>query len=186
MGIYAKAFGSRPICRENKINFMKTTSFDRLARATDAKGFIVLCLLLRFGMAILFLYAAYVKIADPSWSATNYLHAASGPFAHLFQSMAGSGFVDGLVKYGELLIGLGLFFGCLTKPAAFFSIVLMVLFYVSGWTTNIAHGPVNQQVIYALVSGMFFFGEFGHWYGLDYFISRTKFVQSQSWLLRLF
>lgn len=165
---------------------MKTTSFDRLARATDAKGFIILCLLLRFGMAILLLYAAWAKFTAPDWSAAGYLKYASGPFALMFQSMAGNGVVDGLVMYGELAIGLAFLFGCLIKPAAFFNIILMTLFYVSGWVTNTAHGPVNEHVIYILVSGLFFFGEFGHWYGLDYFISRTEFVQARSWLLKLF
>ncbi|OGL62177.1 hypothetical protein A3C09_01260 [Candidatus Uhrbacteria bacterium RIFCSPHIGHO2_02_FULL_47_44] len=165
---------------------MKTSSFDRLAHATDAKGFIILCLLLRFGMAILLLYAAWAKITAPDWSAAGYLKFASGPFALWFQSLAGNALVDGLVMYGELLIGLAFLFGCLIKPAAFFNIILMMLFFVSGWIMNTSHGPVNEHIIYALVSGLFLFGEFGHWYGLDYFISRTKFVQSRSWLLRLF
>lgn len=165
---------------------MHTTSFDRLARATDAKGFIILCLLLRFGMALLLFYAGWTKLNTVDWSASGYLKHASGPFALWFQSLAGNVFVDGLVVYGELAIGLAFLFGCLIKPAAFFNIILMTLFYISGWVTNTAHGPVNEHIIYILVSGMFFFGEFGHWYGLDYFISRTKFVQARGWLLKLF
>lgn len=165
---------------------MKISSFDRLARATDAKGFIILCLLLRFAMAVLFFYAGWTKLMAPHWSAAAYLNYASGPFADWFHAMAGNVLVDQLVIYGELLIGLAFFFGCFIKPAAFFSIILMLLFYVSGWVTNTAHGPVNEHIIYALVSGLFLFGEFGHWYGLDYWISRKRFVQSRSWLLKLF
>lgn len=165
---------------------MKTTSFDRLARAADAKGFIILCLLLRFSMAILLLYAGWTKWIAPDWSAAGYLKFASGPFALWFQSLAGNPLVDALVVYGELAIGFAFLFGFLIKPAAFFNIILMLLFYVSGWKMNTSHGPVEEHIIYALVSGLFFFGEFGHWYGLDYFISRTKFVQARSWLLRLF
>ena len=165
---------------------MKTSSFDRLAHATDAKGFIILCLLLRFGMAVLLLYAAWAKLSAPDWSAAGYLQYASGPLAVWFQSMAGNVLVDQLVMYGELAIGLAFLFGLLIKPAAFFNIILMMLFYVSGWIMNTSHGPINEHIIYALVSGLFLFGEFGHWYGLDYFVSRSKFVQSKPWLLKLF
>lgn len=165
---------------------MKTSSFDRLARATDAKGFIVLCILLRFAMAILMLNAAWAKISAPNWSAAGYLQYASGPFASWFQSLAGNGIVDGLVIYGQLLIGLAFLLGLFIKPAAFFNIIMMLLFYVSGWTMNTSHGFVDEHIIYALVSGLFLFGEFGHWFGLDFLVSRLKFVQSRSWLLKLF
>lgn len=165
---------------------MKTSSFDRLARATDAKGFIVLCILLRFAMAILMLNAAWAKISAPNWSAAGYLQYASGPFASWFQSLAGNGMVDGLVIYGQLLIGLAFLLGLFIKPAAFFNIIMMLLFYVSGWTMNTSHGFVDEHIIYALVSGLFLFGEFGHWFGLDFLVSRLKFVQSRSWLLKLF
>lgn len=165
---------------------MKTSSFDRLARATDAKGFIVLCIFLRFAMAILMLNAAWAKISAPNWSAAAYLQYASGPFASWFQSLAGNGMVDGLVVYGQLLIGLAFLMGLFIKPAAFFNIIMMLLFYVSGWTMNTSHGFVDEHIIYALVSGLFLFGEFGHWFGLDFFVSRLKFVQSRSWLLKLF
>jgi thiosulfate dehydrogenase (quinone) large subunit len=168
------------------MKIMKTTSFDRLSHATDAKGFIVLCILLRFAMAGLFLYAAWSKWNTPDWSAAGYLNYASGPFAAWFQSLAGNTVVDGLVVYGQILIGLAFLSGLFIKPAAFFGALMMMLFYVSGWTTNTAHGLVDQHVIYTLVCGLFLYGEFGHWYGLDYFVSRTKFVQSREWLFRLF
>ncbi len=165
---------------------MHTSSFDRLARATDAKGFIIFCLLLRFAMAFLFLYAAWSKWIVPDWSASGYLQYASGPFATWFKSLAGNTFVDMLVVYGEFLIGLSFLSGLFMKPAAFFGVVMMMLFYVSSWVSNTSHGFVSQHVIYALVCGLFLFGEFGHWYGLDYFVSKMKFVQSRTWLLRLF
>jgi len=165
---------------------MKTSSFDRLAHATDAKGFIALCIFLRFAMAILLLNAAWSKLSLPNWSAAGYLTHASGPLELWFQSMAGNEFVDGLVMYGQLLIGLAFLSGLFIKPAAFFNIIMMLLFYVSGWTMNTSHGFIDEHIIYALVSGLFLFGEFGHWFGLDYFVSRLKFVQSRSWLLKLF
>lgn len=166
---------------------MKISSFDRLAHATDAKGFIILCILLRFAMAYIFLYASWDKfMTSGGWSAAAYLQHASGPLALWFQSLAGNTLVDGMVMYGEFFIGLSFLFGALIKPAAFFAMILMVLFYGSAWVMNTAHGLVSQHVIYALVSGLFLFGEFGHWYGLDYWISRTKFVQSKPWLLQLF
>jgi uncharacterized membrane protein YphA (DoxX/SURF4 family) len=165
---------------------MKTSSFDRLARAADAKGFIVLCVLLRFAMAFLMLNAAWAKMSVPDWSAAGYLQYASGPFSVWFQSLGGNPVVDSLVMYGQLLIGLAFLTGLFIKPAAFFNVIMMLLFYVSGWTMNTAHGFVDEHIIYALVSGLFLFGEFGHWFGLDFFVSRLKVVQSRSWLLKLF
>lgn len=165
---------------------MKTTSFDRLAHATDAKGFVVFCILLRFAMAGLFLFAAWSKWTTPDWSAAGYLQYADGPFEGWFRSLAGNPFVDNLVMYGQALIGLSFLVGLFMKPAAFFASLMMMLFYVSSWSTNTAHGFVNNHVIYALVSGLFMFGEFGHWFGLDFYVSRSKFVQSRPWLLRLF
>jgi uncharacterized membrane protein YphA (DoxX/SURF4 family) len=165
---------------------MKTSSFDRLARATDAKGFIVFCLLLRFALAYLFLHAAWDKIMTPDWSAAAYLQHATGPFAEWFKLLAGNVFVDGLVVYGQVLIGLSFLVGCFMKPAAFFAMIMMFLFYFSGWNTNIAYGYVNEHIVVALVCGLFLFGEFGHWYGLDGWISKKKWVQSRPWVLKLF
>lgn len=165
---------------------MKTSSFDRLAKATDTRGFIVFCVLLRLAMAGLLLYAAWSKLSAQGWSASVYLQHASGPFAMWFQSMAGNVFVDHLVSYGELLIGLSFLFGAFVRPAAFFSLILMMLFYVSAFVTNTAHGLISEHIVYALVSGLFLFGEFGQWYGLDYWMAKTTFVQARPWLLRLF
>lgn len=165
---------------------MKTSSFDRLARASDAKGFIVFCLFLRFALAYLFIFAAWDKLVTPDWSATAYLQHATGPFAAFFQMLAGNALVDFSVVYGELLIGISFLVGCLMKPAAFFGMILMFLFYFSSWSANTAHGFVSEHIVVALVCGLFLFGEFGHWYGLDGWIAKQKWVQSRSWLLRLF
>lgn len=165
---------------------MKTSSFDRLAHASDAKGFVVFCLLLRFALAYLFLYAAWDKFVTPHWTATAYLQHASGPFMVWFKMLAGNLIVDSLVLYGELLIGISFLVGCFMKPAAFFGMIMMTLFYLSGWNANTAHGFVGEHVVVALVCGLFLFGEFGHWYGLDGMIAKQKWVQSRPWLLRLF
>lgn len=165
---------------------MKLSSFDRLAHASDAKGFIMFCLLLRFALAYLFLFAAWDKLVVPGWTATAYLQHATGPFSTWFQMMAGNTFVDGLVMYGELLIGVSFLFGALMKPAAFFGGIMMLLFYFSSWNINTAHGFVGEHVVIALVCGLFLFGEFGHWFGLDGWFAKQPWVQSRSWLLKLF
>ena len=165
---------------------MSTSSLDRLAHATDAKSFTIVLFLLRFSMAILFLYAAWEKLIVPDWSAAAYLQHATGPLAVWFQQLAGSSVVNHLVMYGELAIGLGFLFGCLIRPAAFFAIILLVLFYVSGWTTNVANGFVSQDFVYALVCALFLFSDSGRCFGLDRFISESKMVQSHPFLSRFF
>ncbi len=50
---------------------------------------------------------------------------------------------------GEVLIGLGLLFGVLTRLAAFWGAFMMLLFYLGNW--DVAHGYINGDFAYMLV-----------------------------------
>ena len=83
-----------------------------------------------------FLYEGVWKLIQPGgWSAMGYLKTSQWFAAPLFHSIADAPSllkaVDLLNMWGLTLIGLGLFFGCLIRPAAFFGFLLLVFYYVA-------------------------------------------------------
>ena len=58
-------------------------------------------------------------------------------------------FVNVAVPWGEVLIGLGVIVGLLTRLAAFWGAFMMLLFYLGNW--DIAHGYINGDFAYMLV-----------------------------------
>jgi len=133
---------------------------------------------LRLTMGIVFLWSGVDKILEGSWTAAGYLTGATvangSPLADLFVWMGHTdwmlSFIDIAVPWGELLIGLGLIVGVLTRLAAFFGAVMMVLFYFGNW--DIAHGYINSDFAYMLVFlSVAAFGA-GRILGLDRFIEQ--------------
>ena len=113
-------------------------------------------LALRLMMGIAFLQSGADKVLSGGFSAAGYLQnapAANGsPAAGLFEAMGSSAlfvdFVNVAVPWGEVLIGLGLLVGCLTRLAAFFGAFMMLLFYLGNW--DMAHGFINGDFAYML------------------------------------
>jgi len=108
-------------------------------------------------MSWAFFYAGVTKVLEPGWSAAGYLGhvaAANGnPLEGLFAWMAATPwfleFVDVAVPWGELLIGLGLLVGALTRLAALFGALMMLLFYFGNW--SVEHGAINGGFAYMLL-----------------------------------
>ncbi|MBI5369770.1 DoxX family protein [Candidatus Uhrbacteria bacterium] len=163
-----------------------STPFDQFAHATHKGWFSAAGFLLRLGLGVLFVYSAWSKLSVPAWSAAAYLAHATGPFAVWFQSLAGNPVVDVLNLYGQLLIGLALVFGFFVRPASFFGVILMVLYYLSNFATNIEHGLIDEHVMYALVFFVLLSGGFGHVWGLDGVVGRQPSLQSRKWTRWLF
>lgn len=92
-------------------------------------------LLLRVLIGWHFLYEGVVKIGTDGWTAAGYLHGVPGPFAGIFETLAGNPamvvFVDTLMKYGLTAIGLLLILGLFTRAAALGAASLLILFYLS-------------------------------------------------------
>ena len=113
-------------------------------------------LALRLMMGLAFLQSGVDKVLSGSFSAGGYLMnapAANGsPAAGLFEAMGSSqlflDFVNVAVPWGEVLIGLGLLVGGLTRLAAFFGAFMMLLFYLGNW--EISHGYINGDFAYML------------------------------------
>ncbi|SNZ12645.1 thiosulfate dehydrogenase [quinone] large subunit [Natronoarchaeum philippinense] len=112
---------------------------------------------LRLMMGIAFFQSGFGKVLAGNFSAAGYLNnapAANGsPVAGLFEAMGSSAlfvdFVNVAVPWGEVLIGLGLIFGALTRLAAFWGAFMMLLFYLGNW--DVAHGYINGDFAYMLV-----------------------------------
>ncbi|QLD84807.1 DoxX family protein [Natronomonas halophila] len=114
-------------------------------------------LALRLMMGLAFLQSGVDKVLSGSFSAAGYLQNAppanGSPVADLFVSMGNTplfvDFVNIAVPWGEVLIGLGLLVGCLTRLAAFWGAFMMLMFYLGNW--DISHGYINGDFAYMLV-----------------------------------
>ena len=114
-------------------------------------------LALRLMMGIAFFQSGIDKVLSGSFAAGGYLTNApvanGSPVADLFVTMGETAwfvdFVNIAVPWGEVLIGLGLIVGFLTRLAAFWGAFMMLLFYLGNW--DIAHGYINGDFAYMLV-----------------------------------
>ena len=89
--------------------------------------------LLRAGIGWHFFYEGLSKLLTPEWTATGFLADSTGFLNGFYHWMASSPalmqVVDVCNIYGLILIGLGLFFGVLTRFAACAGILLLSLYY---------------------------------------------------------
>lgn len=143
----------------------KHTFFERFAKCANQSMFSFTFFGLRLVIGFVFLYAGISKLGD--WSAAGYLAGATGPLADWFQSLAGNGLVDALNVWGAILIGACLMLGLLARPASFFGIIMMILYYFSDFVGNTAHGLIDEHIIYSIVLLLFISGGVGHIFGLD-------------------
>nr|WP_246310518.1 DoxX family protein [Halobaculum halophilum] len=108
-------------------------------------------------MGLAFFQSGLDKVLSGSFSAGAYLTGAApangSPAADLFVAMGNTPwvveFVNVAVPWGEILIGLGLIFGVMTRFAAFCGAFMMLLFYLGNW--DISHGYINGDFAYMLV-----------------------------------
>ncbi|MFC4249255.1 DoxX family protein [Natribaculum luteum] len=137
-------------------------------------------LALRLMMGIAFFQSGLDKVLAGDFSAGGYLTQAvpsnRSPAADLFVAMGNTpwfvDFVNIAVPWGEVLIGLGLIFGALTRLAAFWGAFMMLLFYLGNW--DVAHGYINGDFAYMLVFlSVAAFGA-GRILGLDAYIERYE------------
>lgn len=91
-----------------------------------------------------FLYEGYYKLSLPAWgsegnplgrwTSAGYLKGAVGPFAAVFHRMGESAWtpwIDRIIIFGLLLVGLSLVLGLLTQLGCVGALVFLTLFYVS-------------------------------------------------------
>lgn len=141
------------------------TAFDRFTEVVPPRAFAVLFALTRIALGVYLFSSGWAKLHD--WTATEYLLDASGPLAVFFQSLAGKGWVDALNAWGQIALGAGLTLGLLTRPAAFFGVILMLLYYLAHFTQNTLNGFVDMHIVFACLLALFAVGGAGHIFGLN-------------------
>jgi thiosulfate dehydrogenase [quinone] large subunit len=159
----------------------KQTAFNRFCKQTHQSWFSITLSVLRIAMGVVFLGAGIAKMSD--WSAAEYLQGSSGPLADWFISLAGNPIVDFLNIWGLTFIGAALIIGLLVRPASFFALIMMVLYYLSQFEQNTEYGLIDEHVIYALVFVFFLSGGVGHVLGLDG-IAMQK-IRKPSWFTKI-
>jgi thiosulfate dehydrogenase [quinone] large subunit len=131
-----------------------------LINRTQQAGLVVLRTLIGWH----FLYEGWTKVLSPAWSrdgaplarfsSAGYLRGATGPFSGLFHGLADSSWLpwlDLLVAWSLLLVGLGLMLGLFTQLACAGAIALLALFYLSWLPTRGVHQP-GAEGSYLLVN----------------------------------
>lgn len=82
-----------------------------------------------------FLYEGLAKLTNPYWTSAGYLADAQGWFGGLFSGLAASPtavtVIDIANAWGLTLIGVGLLFGLLARPAAVAGIAALALYYLA-------------------------------------------------------
>lgn len=132
-----------------------------------------------------FLQAGVTKLIAPEpFAAGGWLANATGasPLHGLFVWVANTpwllAFTDVAIPVGEALIGLGLVVGALTRLAALFGGVLMVLFYLGNadWAHGLVNGDLFGLVLFVTLAT---FGA-GRILGLDAYLEKLDFAKSRA------
>jgi len=158
-------------------------------------------LALRVSLGFVFLWAGYEKIEKELGGGLitqGFLAHVSGPFAFLFTGMSGSPIIDGLLVYGELLIGISLVFGVLTRVGGISGALMTALLYMStlpamtaGFTGSYLdflmskNALVSYYIIYIFVFVAFVFLVPGRFLGLDGLLQNLGFVKRRRILSRI-
>jgi thiosulfate dehydrogenase (quinone) large subunit len=108
--------------------------------------------LLRIAVGWHFLYEGIAKIIAGNWSSAPFLAGSKWIFAPVFNSMAESAAVTGIVDFlniwGMILIGLGLILGVFIRLASAAGAVMLLMYFV-------AYPPVPGYTISVPVEGSY-------------------------------
>lgn len=103
---------------------------------------------LKFFLGVLFLWSGLSK-ALSGFSAESYLLASYGPLSGIFKWMAGQVWVDMMVVFGEIAVGISLMTGLYLGLGTLGGMLMMTLFFLAKLPPEGVW--VNNQVIYFLV-----------------------------------
>ncbi len=156
---------------------------------------------LRLALGFMFLYGGYEKIETElggGLATKGFLSGVKGPLAFLFTGMSGNLAVEYLLVYGELLIGISLIFGIVTRVGGVSGALLSTLLYLStlpAMTAGFAgsyfdfllskNALVSQYIIYILLFVAFVFLVPGRFFGFDGILQNTSFVERRPLLMRI-
>jgi len=142
-----------------------------------------------------FLYEGLVKLVWPAWtragvpmgrfSSAGYLRSSTGPFADVFRAFADASWLpwlDLLMAWSLLLVGLGLMLGLFTQLACAGALALLALFYLSWLPTRGVYEPgtegnylfVNKNLVEAAAVFVVLAFRTGRIAGLDLVLARPR------------
>ena len=160
--------------------------------------------LLRIDVGIIFLTARLEKIlGTDGWSAAGFLQygtagtmgwpwvpggpvegTAYNPTQDFWVGLAANdsalSFINFLVPYGQVAIGISLILGLLTRFGAAMGTLMMLIFFVAAW--DFEFGIVNQHLTYAVVTAFIGYIGAGHFYGLDPWLEQRVRPAVARWL----
>jgi thiosulfate dehydrogenase [quinone] large subunit len=131
-----------------------------------------------------FLHEGLNKHATPGAFSAGWFLEKTGtivsPVLNAFAGGATETAINAIIPIGELLIGLGLILGVLTRTAAFFGAVMMFFFYFGGehWRRGLVNGDLFGLVLFVtiIVVGA------GRIWGIDAYLETTEIVRTRPWL----
>ena len=147
--------------------------------------------ILRLFIGLIFIWAFFDKIfglgfstaPNKSWLLGNsptygfLALATKGPFASIYQSMAGNMIVDWIFMIGLLLVGLGLTLGIMANLASIGGAIMLILM----WTAVLPppHHPfIDDHLIYSILLIGLIFVHAGRYLGFGKFWIKYKFVKN--------
>lgn len=138
---------------------------------------------LRMALGWLFLYAGAVKVLDPEWSAQGYLKSAK-TFSALYTWFAGPDIlpvVNFINEWGLTLLGISLILGLCVRLSSFLGVALMAMYYfpiLSFPYVDEHYFLIDTHVIFALVLLLLAQMRAGRVFGLDAWLSKTRFCKT--------
>jgi thiosulfate dehydrogenase [quinone] large subunit len=83
--------------------------------------------------------------------------------------------INFIVPYGEVAIGVALILGLATRFASLMGVLMMLGFWLAAW--DFGHGIVNEQLVYAVLTGFLGYAAAGEIWGLDARIEESDVVR---------
>lgn len=156
------------------------------------KSQLTFLLVIRFVIGWHVLYEGISKVLNPQWTSANFLQESQGILSGLSNWILSNAdmlaVVDFLNLWGLVLIGLGLIFGFLFKPAAIAGSILVFIYYLSvpplvGYEYTLPSDGSNLIINRTLIEAIALFGlalfPTNRIFGLDYFIYSRQNKASQ-------
>lgn len=109
-------------------------------------------------------------------------NAPKGPFAGVYNALAGAAWADWLFMIGLLGIGLAFLLGIGVRIAAFFGFILLMLMYLASLPTE-TNPAIDDHVMQALVVALLGAIGAGSVWGLGKMWRRTRVVSRNRWLI---
>ncbi|UII79857.1 DoxX subfamily [Flagellimonas sp. CMM7] len=128
---------------------------------------------LRIAIGWHFLQEGLNKVYQPDWSAKTFLEASNNLCSFLFHYIAENEMLleisDSVNQWGQVIIGVSLILGLLSKPLKYFGVLLLFLYYLCSFSLGTAH-IINSIVIELLALCILILFPTSYKTGLDSFL----------------